>query len=177
MAIGGIGFFGSGVSALGGLNWLGPSFEWPVGYTTEAVTTKNALHIVPHTASGRVQIYDANWKFIRGWHVDASGGTFKLMSLSTNTVDVITARGQWHYVFDLNGGLVSKKSYAPDSYSNFPDGGEFYIVPTPPWLWVFSNPFFSWGTAILGMILLIIEQKMKKRRRTPRKTTSNSQPP
>ena len=55
MAIGIIGFFGSGVSALGGLNWLGPFFEWPVGYTTEAVTTKTGLHIVPHTASGRIK--------------------------------------------------------------------------------------------------------------------------
>lgn len=176
MAVGVIGFFGSGVSALGGLNWMRPSFEWPIGYTTQAVTTKHGLHIVPHTPSGRVQVYDAKWKFLRGWHVDASGGTFKLTSTNSNTVDLITARGNWQYVFDFEGKLLSKSNYDPSSYSKFPDIGEFHVVPTAPWLWLFTNPFLSWGTAVSGMILLIIEKKMKKRRNARKPSNSASQP-
>lgn len=74
VVIGGLGFFGSALSAGGGLNWLPRSFEWPVGYTDGAVSTPTGMHIVPLTPSGRVQVYDANWTFVTGWFVDAGGG-------------------------------------------------------------------------------------------------------
>ena len=77
IAVGAMGFLGSMLSAVGGLNWLPDSFEWPAGYVDGVVYTNNGIYIVPLTPSGRVQLYDAEWKFIRGWHVDAGGGTFK----------------------------------------------------------------------------------------------------
>ncbi len=168
ISIGVIGFFGSGLSSLGGLNWLGATFEWPAGFVSGAITTKDGIHIVPHTPSGRIQLYDTNWKFIRGWHVDASGGTFKLVPTGANIVEVITARGQWDYVFDLDGNLLKKESYSPANYSSFPEPAEAYFVPTKPWLWIFSHPFLSWGTAACGMILLIINNKLGKRRKAKR---------
>src|SRR5436853_384195 len=68
MVVGAAGFFGTALSAAGGLNWLPSSFEWPVGYTGGVVSTSQGLHVVPHTPSGRVQEYDANWSFLTGWH-------------------------------------------------------------------------------------------------------------
>src|SRR5579863_4024374 len=56
--IGAIGFFGAALSASGGLNWLPNSFEWPVGYASGVVSTRDDLFVVPHTPSGRVQVYD-----------------------------------------------------------------------------------------------------------------------
>src|SRR5262249_50277691 len=63
LVVGAAGFFGSALSAAGGLNWLPSSFEWPVGYASGVVSTPEGLHVVPHTPSGRVQVYDANWSF------------------------------------------------------------------------------------------------------------------
>ena len=150
LIVGAVGFFGSGLSAIGGLNWLPGSFEWPVGNASGVITVSN-FFVVPHTPSGRVQVYGRDWKFVRGWHVDAGGGTFKLKMPDQYHIAVITARGQWHYVFDLNGKLLSKEKYSPASYSAFQGEGQSYVVPTPPWLWVFSSPFYSWLLIALGI--------------------------
>jgi hypothetical protein len=156
LVVGAGGFFGSALSAVGGLNWLPSSFEWPAGYAGGVVSTPEGLHVVPHTPSGRIQVYDANWTFVTGWHVDAAGGTFKLLAPAEGHIAVITARGQWQYVFDMDGRLISKNSYRPESYGSFPEEGVSVVVPTAPWLWVFSNPVISWAVGATGMVMLIV---------------------
>jgi hypothetical protein len=59
LVLGGAGFFGAALSALGGLNWLPTRFEWPVGYTGGVVSSAEGLHVVPHDPTGRIQVYDA----------------------------------------------------------------------------------------------------------------------
>jgi hypothetical protein len=167
LVVGGIGFFGSALSAVGGLNWLPDSFEWPVGYASGIISTQNGLHVVPHTPSGRIQVYDSDWTFIRGWHVDAGGGTFKLAASADSRIDVFTARGEWHYVFSSEGELLSKRTYSPAAYSSFPDEGTSLVVPTPPWLLVFSHPLASWGVAAIGMGILLVADRTRKKRVTP----------
>ena len=166
LAVGAIGFFGTFISAMGGLNWLPNSFEWPAGAVNGVVSTKDDYFIVPHTPAGRVQIYDKNWKFVRGWFVDAGGGTFNLNISETNHIHVITARGKKHYVFDFDGKLLSQETY---SYQSPPtvSPGRSYVVPTPLWLWTFSSPFLSWATAITGMVVL---SKLSTRNKKPADT-------
>jgi len=166
IAIGAIGFFGSALAAMGAFNWLPSSFEWPVGHAHGVVSTKDHYFVVPHTPSGRVQLYDNNWKFLQGWNVDAGAGTFKLFITDTNHIHVVTARGQKHYAYDLDGHLLASATYPASGtgYSSFPSEGESYLVPTPVWLWVFSSPFFSWLAAAAGFGLFIARDKMQKRR-------------
>ena len=78
---------------------------------------------------------------------------------------MITARGNWHYVFDMEGRLISKNSYLPKSYDSFPEKGESVVVPTAPWLWIFSNPFISWAVGAMGMVLLIVMHRQRHRHR------------
>lgn len=169
LMVGALGFFGAALSASGALNWLPESFEWPAGYASGVVATKDNFFVVPHTPSGRVQVYDGDWKFLRGWHVDAGAGTFTLRTSQTNRVEVITARGQWHYVFDLSGKLLSKETYTPASYSSFSNEGQSHVVPTAPWLWVFSSPLYSWLSAMVGMVLLIVTEKLSRKKGAPGK--------
>lgn len=164
LVVGAAGFFGSALSAVGGLNWLPRSFEWPVGYASGVVSTAEGLHVVPHTSSGRIQVYDANWKFIIGWPVNASGGIFKLLVPGEDRIEVITARGSWQYVFDVRGRLISKSTYEPKTYSDFADLGESIVVPTSPWLWVFSSPFIAWVVLMTGMGVGGIAQKAGQRK-------------
>jgi len=128
------------------------------------VSTPEGFHIVPHTPSGRVQVYDADWTFLTGWYVDAFGGTFKLLAPVDGHIDVITARGDRHYVFDTGGQLISKSSYRPNSYDSFPEVGVSAVVPTAPWLWVFSNPAISWAVLMIGFVPMIVIRLADKRK-------------
>jgi hypothetical protein len=153
MVIGAAGFFGAVFSAVGGLNWLPNSFEWPVGCASGVITTAEGLHVVPHTPSGRIQVYNANWSFRTGWHVDAGAGAFRLLPSPNGRIEVITSRGRLHYVFDMDGRLISENTFQPESYGSLPEG-ESVIVPTAPWLWAFSSPGISWAVAVTGMVIL-----------------------
>ena len=158
LAIGAIGFFGAALASM--TDWLPNSFEWPIGEAKGAVTTDDHYHVVPHTPAGRIQVYNNKWIFIRGWHVDASSGTFKLYISETNRINVITARRQMHYVYNIDGKLLSAVNYPVTGYSSFPNTGEICRVPTPIWLWVFTGPFYSWLVAIAGFGLLFAKNKI-----------------
>lgn len=165
LMVGSAGFFGSAFSAIGGLNWL-PVFEWPVGYTGGVISTEDGLHVVPHTPSGRIQVYDANWQFQTGWHIDGGAGNFKAFNLPDGRIGAVTARGQWHYVFETDGRVLSKVSYSPNSYDSFPTEGQGMFVPTNPFLYTFSHHGISWAVALIGMILFAFMER-KPRTKTP----------
>lgn len=152
--IGSAGCFAHALSCAGAFNWLPPSFEWPIGYASGILTMPDGTHVVPHEPSGRVQIYDRDWHFLRGWRVEAYGGVFKLLPAADGNIEVLTARGDHRYRFRPNGELIASDVYPPEDYSSFPDRGTSAFVPTPIWLWVFSDPFYSWCAAVVGGILL-----------------------
>lgn len=159
--IGALGFFGAGLSCAGGLDWLPPSFEWPVGYASGVVAMPDGTHVVPHFPSGRIQVYDRNWHFQRGWRVDALGGEFKLLAASSDVVHVIPSRGNLRYVYRLSGELVSSRDFSRSDYESFPVDGKSCIVPTPFWLWTFSSPIYSWCAFALGGVLLGLATRTK----------------
>lgn len=158
---GATGFFGTALSAAGGLNWLPSSFEWPVGSAENVLVTADGSHIVPLTPSGRIQIYSRDRKFERGWTVDAGGGTFKLLPAGKNDVFVYTARGSMKYHYDIYGRLLSSEKYDPQGYSDLEKAGIIVEIPTPFYLMVFTHPFAAWLAAAAGMLLLYIISRMK----------------
>lgn len=162
--IGALGFFCTGFSALGGMNWLPKSFPWPVKYTWNATKANTDIYVVPIPPSGRIQLYDNNLKFIRGWPVEAFGGSFKINVSKENNINVYTSRGQRHYIFNLNGDLISQKIYTPKAYDSFYGGMVNLSLPVSPFLLVFTHPFYSWIIVVLGLIILIIADKYKIRK-------------
>jgi hypothetical protein len=129
------------VSASGALDWLPPSFEWPFGYA-DVLTLPNGIHIAAHMPSSRIQVYDGDWRFLRGWHVRAYAGFFKLLSADENHVELITQRQSRQLIFSLHGHLVFDGP-SPLEYSAVTGITESQRVPTPWLLLPFSNPFFS----------------------------------
>jgi hypothetical protein len=156
--IGGGGFFAAGLSATGVIK-LPASREWPAGYVSGVVTTGHGDYIVPLVPSGRVQLYDAQWHFIRGWNVDAAGGDFKVEYSPDALIEVFTARGNHHYSFTGEGRLIVPARILPETFASLPRG-DSVVVPTSPLLWVFSSPFLSWGVAVIGFIGLAALKKI-----------------
>jgi hypothetical protein len=148
LMVGAGGFFAAGLSATGVIT-LPESFEWPSGYVRGVVQTQDGKYVVPHIPAGRVQLYDAQWHFIRGWHVDASGGDFTVACLPDGEIVVFTARGHQRLSFTENGRLTLATTL-PESFVR-PQPGRSIVVPTSPLLWIFSSPFLSWGVALIGM--------------------------
>lgn len=143
LTVGVAGFCGQGFSAAGGLNWLPQSFEWPAGSVDGAITTQNDLRVVPTTA-GRVQVYDADWNFLRGWHIGPGAtGAFSLRPLAGNHFEIITARGNYRYQYDTDGELISQGTYDPEDYDALTHFGEPAVVPTAWWLRPFSSPIIA----------------------------------
>ncbi len=161
--IGAGGFFAAGLAANGILK-VPKSFEWPVGYANDVVTMPGGNRIVPLVPSGRVQIYDSQWHFIRGWQVDAEGGDFKVGFTPEGVIEVFTARGGHYYSFTQKGDLISAKILT-QQFDSLPQTGQWVLVPTSPLLWVFSSPFLSWGVMVVGMAGIAIVKKLERDKR------------
>lgn len=159
--IGAGGFFAAALSATGIIK-LPASYEWPAGYVRGVVTTVDGRHIVPLVPPGRVQIYDSQWHFIRGWNVDASGGDFRVRCSSDGGIEVFTARGQRHYSFSQDGQLISSGRFS-EPFSLLVVESQSVVVPTPSLLWIFSSPFLSWAVAVVGFVGLAVMKKMERR--------------
>jgi len=153
IAYGMLGFFGAFLSATG----HPPSIntEVPMGRVDGAVIDRDGLIYCPSTPWGRIQLYDRDKRFIRGWSVNASGGVFRIHVDPQNHLEVATARRRMLYVFDREGNLLSGKAYEPRSYSDFDNWrGAVVWIPTAFYLLPMASPFFAWGVAVVGMILL-----------------------
>jgi len=148
-------FFAPAISALGGFDWLPSSVEWPVGNAKGVVQTSSGLYVVPHVPSNRIQIYDASWNYVRGWRTDAAGGNFVLRMTDEDRIEVFTARGPMHHVYDLNGNLLATRA-AEES----PKGsGASARVPTAWWLMPLVHPIAAWSLAAVGLLVLILSDR------------------
>lgn len=159
---GGGGFFASALSATGGLKQLADNFEWPAGYCTGVYTMPQGVHIVPLAPSGRIQIYSADWSFIKGWSIEGNGKPIDIVPAGGETFHVYSAAGPRHQLFDPQGSVLFEEK--SESRLNQPQyTGQKLMVPTRWWLWIFSSPILSWLTGMAGMLILV--QLHSKRRR------------
>jgi hypothetical protein len=159
LLVGGIAGFGSALSAWGGLGWLPESFEWPIGSSVGAITMPGGEHVVPHIFAARVQIYDRNLKFVRGWAVPSYGKDFKVRPAGRDRFDALYGTRTDTYLLD--GKLVGHKSGGP-SYYTLPDYGQRLSIPTWPWLLIFSGSWPPFLSGALGMAVLALLKRREE---------------
>lgn len=174
-----LGFLGGLVFAYGGAAFYGlflspiirlpPGTAWPMGRADQVIQIADGRRIAVNTAASRIQIYDREWNFIRGWVVNAGGGTFKVQVRPEGTLEVRTARGSSRYVFNLEGGELESGASPHSEFAGFPATGGPGYVPTPRWLMPFSSPIIAWIVAAIGMIFLacIDPKRFPWRRKRP----------
>ena len=158
--LGGIGWFGSALSAYGGLNGLPPSFEWPVGTSDRVITMAGGEHVVPLIFSARVQVYDRNLKFLRGWAVPSYGKPFRVRPAGRDRFDALYGTRVDTYL--LNGTLVTHAVGQREEYT-LPNDGQRLCIPTSPWLLMFAGPTTTWLVGALGMAVLGFLQWRERR--------------
>lgn len=169
VSYGGLAFLSSALAAVGGLPFWA-SREWPAGYAGGVVRDSAGRYIVPQSYSGRIQVYDHQRRFVRGWFVPSGGGALTVRVISGDRIEASTARKQGRFLYSGDGTLVESGTYAPRSYPDMePTHSEWVRFPTPLFLWPFSNPFIAWGLGLLGMIGLGFAEGKRRCAAVPRK--------
>jgi len=149
--VGAIGFFGQMLLAIDVIK-IPPSVELPAGYVKGVIATQEGLNVVPLEPSGRLQVYDRDWHFLRGWHIDAGGGSFKVLSTRPGTIEVFTGRRHHHFTYSENGELLASETPFGESLSSIENGAIETTVPTKLLLWPFSSPFLSGLLVFIGVM-------------------------
>lgn len=149
--VGGLAWFAADLSATGGLDWPSPSFEWPVGTSDRAITMPGGEHVVPHVWTARIQVYDRNLKFLRGWSIPSYGKPFKVRPAGSDRFEALYGTRADTYLLD--GTLVRHRTGQQEEYT-LPNYGRRLCIPTSPWLLVFSGPTTTWLVGVVGMATL-----------------------
>jgi hypothetical protein len=157
-----VGFGMSFGGAVGGLGWLPKTIEWPVVYAAQILPVEDGRFVVALPNCGRVQVYDTEMRFLCGWQVDASGGSFKLLKAGRECFDLVVARSKRVMRFDVFGKLLSQTTYASDDYDSFPKQGVTGVVPTSFWLWGFTSPFLDVVLFWMGLGLWSWSEKQRR---------------
>ncbi|HWF04257.1 MAG TPA: hypothetical protein VHA06_11245 [Candidatus Angelobacter sp.] len=165
LMIGAGGIFATMLVATGTIP-LRDSFEWPSGHVRGVVETSDGKYLVPLVPASRLQIYDSNWHFLRGWQID-TGGSFTVDYSPDNEILVSTSRVRHRfgntesgrrYAFTETGKLIAEMSL-PDSFV-VAESGEYVPVPTWRLLWIFSSPFLCWSFIAIGAVGLWAADKL-----------------
>ena len=100
------------------------SFELPLGDLSGiAVDSEGHIYCGLQFFS-RVQVYDADGKFLYSVYANSSGGAFRIRINEDDQLEVATARNDKLYCFDKNGNLVRQLSWVGHYFSDFGKTGE-----------------------------------------------------
>ena len=166
---GGLAFALQAVGAWGGLGFLPNSLEWPVGYVDGVVADSAGRLVVPLDTCGRIQLYDRNREFIRGWAIASFGGDFKLRMTEQDMIEVFTMRRDKRYLFAQDGTKIEEDTYGPTLWGDVPTSPSrsmwfytlFVLIPL-------SHPMIAIPLVMLaGMGCAITSRKRKKAKSPP----------
>jgi len=148
-----LGWFGGFLSVGGAFDRFPKTFEYPIWRAEGAVTLADGTHVVPHAVSGRIQLYDRDWHYLRGWRVPSSGGTISLLEPTKDQITVFMERGDGRATYDVNGNLLNLEWDGPRPEWR---SHEKVTVPTPLLLRPYSRPMFSWLVCAAGVAILAL---------------------
>jgi hypothetical protein len=157
MTAGAIGFFGTGLAMMGLFNWLPQSAPWPIGFMESVAVTPNGDQIVTHSV-GRIQIYDPEWHFKRGWFLESRGGPYKIIKIDNETIEVVANHSRSHWKFDIDGNLISRAKL--DDYSRFSAIDEWQFTPATWWLLPIASPWLGFGSLAIGACSLRVANRV-----------------
>jgi hypothetical protein len=146
--VGGESFFAPSL-LLSGVVQPSANFDWPAGFVSGVVQTPDNLWVVPEISPGRVQVYDSNWHFLRGWQVKSFGKKFRIACNSAGTIGVFTAQG----TFFTENGLQTADFFREEDVSDTSgstSGTKSLLVPTRLWLMPLADPVAAWTLAAFG---------------------------
>jgi hypothetical protein len=151
---GGAGFFFQGLAGTGTLPFVPASTEFPVLWPSANVRDTQGQTIIGMAAAGRVQVYDARGRFLRGWFVPNGGSDLTIVATTADRIEVFTGRGK-RLLYDANGECLDE-SRAPSgalAVARRAEGPRGAPITSPFLLWPFAHPVIGFAVAALGMVV------------------------
>ena len=124
LVLGGVGWFGGAFAMLTRPEWLSGRVELPLGDLSGIAVDGQGRIYCGSPFYGRVQVYDADGRFLRGWFVDAGGGAFRLRVSPADELEVAAPRGSMYFRFDAEGNVLEEEADVPDYFVQFGEEGE-----------------------------------------------------
>jgi hypothetical protein len=144
------GFMAQAAAGTGALGFLPPSVEFPVWRPESAFRSSRDQTFVALAPTGRIQVYDASGRFLRGWFVPTAGKSFRILPAPGG----IQVRGTnpKPLFYDDHGRPID-----PDTVPARVE--DLLLNPKPPldvdwsapW-WPLASPFVAWAVGAVGML-------------------------
>jgi hypothetical protein len=154
LAYGGFGFFAQSAGSMGGLAFVPTSMEFPVWRPESTLRTAGGLTYVGLAPSSRVQVYDAQGRFLRGWFVPTDGKPFRLLPAPNG----IRVAGLWMETrYDEQGRPVhgDETATAPTNDLLMSDRPPVDVEWSPLW-WPLASPFVAGAVYAIGIAGLYV---------------------
>lgn len=114
------GFFSVFFSALDMLRWIPGNIELPLAGIDGIDVNREGKLFVASKYYNRIQVYNTNGDFIRGWFLNNTGSIYlKIRINDNNKVEVASLRGSKIDVFDENGKLIKTRKFDEDDTDFF----------------------------------------------------------
>lgn len=172
-AFGWVTFTAISIAATGGMDWIPSSFEWPVGSTSDFIHTSDGGYAVALQSAGRIQVYDAQARFLRGWQTDTRGGEFTLTPLPEGGIEMYAFRRDRVLAYDPAGHeipIASRPHAGPPKdwpgTTSMSFGGRW-------WLWPIESPAYAFIFMVIGFVLLGLSARKQD---TARNSTQSQAP-
>jgi len=119
-----LGWFGS--TLIRKTDIVQPNTELPYAHLRGIVVDEQNNIYLGVQYFGRIQMYDAQGCFQKGWFIESDGGLFRLKTNDQGQLEVATARTNLHYTFDQNGNIISVTENS-ESFDNFTEINEYEV--------------------------------------------------
>ncbi len=137
-----------------------PTTEWPAGLVAGLATTSEGYRVAALRHADRIQVYDREWRFVRGWNVGVFGKFRGPFVGRDGVITLDTTRGLYRY--DIEGRRLPTT----------PSPGSRHLaslvawVPGSPWYWFLVNPVACFCLIFAGMgIALLVDSAVDRARR------------
>lgn len=155
------------------------SWEWPLPEETRVVVLDNDQRAAATANSGRVQIYDADGRYIRGWFVPDEGGRAAVAGTEgRNTVLVDLPEADKLILYGMNG-LILRDDKRPEHFKVEPsDRFQAMTFATPWYQWPLisrnrASALVMVGLLISGGLLATLISLSRLRQETAKAVISN----
>jgi hypothetical protein len=150
MIYGGNAFMIQALAATGMFMSIPSHWNLPMGYGSCVRDNQQQQFCV--STAGRVQKYSAEGRFIKGWFIEAFGGSAKIRKGAEGTIQLISSRRGMVYTFDDDGNLLSAEANIPRRLFERTKEKRRY-VSTSLLLMPLTHPWLAVFTMLLGKLL------------------------